>query len=80
MADQLHTLLDEINALNPFQSRFRPCHGTETALVTLRDDHLREADRGKISLLVLLDTSAAFNTIDHSIILGRLFGLALSWL
>ena len=77
--------MDETNALDSFQSGFRPHHGTETALVALMDDLLREADRGKMSLLVLFDISAAFNTIDHSILLGRLSelrigGLALAWL
>ena len=55
------------------------------ALVVLYDDLLREADRGKISLLVLLDISTAFNTIDHSILLRKLSelgigGHALAWL
>ena len=85
VADQLQAHLDETDALDPFQSGFRPRHGTETALVTLCDDLLREADRGKVSLLVLLDISAAFDTIDHGILLGRLSelgigGLALAWL
>ena len=67
------------------QSGFRPRHGTEMALVALYDDLLREADRGKISLLVLLDISVAFDTIDHGILLGRLSklgigGLVLAWL
>ena len=84
VADQLQAHLDETDALDPFQSGFRPCHGTETALVALYDDLLREADRGKISLLVLLDISAAFDTVDHGILLGRLSelgigGLALAW-
>ena len=62
VVDQLQALLDETNALDPFQSDFRLCHGTETALVALFDDLLREPDRGKMSLFVLLDISAAFNT------------------
>ena len=85
VADQLQALLDETNALDLFQSGFRPCHGTETALVALMDDVLREADWGKMSLLVLLDISAAFDTVNHGILLGRLSalrigGLALAWL
>ena len=68
VADHLQALLDETNALEPFQSGFRPCHGMEKALVTLFYDLLREADRGKTSLLVLLDISAAFDTVDHGIL------------
>ena len=57
----------------------------ETALVTLFDDLLREVNRGKMSLLVLLDISATFDTVSHSILLGSLSelgigGLALAWL
>ena len=44
LANQLQALLDEIDALDPFQSGFRPRHGMETALVALQDDLLREAD------------------------------------
>ena len=85
VADQLQAHLDETEALDPFQSGFRPRHDTEMQLVALHDDLLREADRGKVSLLVLLDISVAFDTIDHSILLGRLSelgigGLALAWL
>ena len=47
VADQLQALLDETNALDPFQLGFRSCHGTETALVALFDYLLREADRAK---------------------------------
>ena len=80
VADQLQALLDETDALDPFQSGFRPRHGTETALVALCDDLLREADGGKVSLLVLLDISAAFDTIDHGILLGRLSELGIGGL
>ncbi|KAF7248501.1 RNA-directed DNA polymerase from mobile element jockey, partial [Varanus komodoensis] len=74
VAGQLQALLDENDYLDPFQSGFRPRYGTESALVTLYDDLCRERDKGSASLLVLLDFSAAFNTINHGILLDRLAG------
>ncbi|KAI5102912.1 hypothetical protein C0J45_6493 [Silurus meridionalis] len=65
---------------------FRPHHSTETALVKVVNDLLLASDQGFVSLLVLLDLSAAFDTIDHTILLARLEnvvgikGTALSWL
>ncbi|KAF7245513.1 putative RNA-directed DNA polymerase from transposon BS [Varanus komodoensis] len=84
VAGQLQALLDETDYLDPFQSSFRPGYGPESALVALYDDLCREKDRGSASLLVLLDLSAAFDTIDHGILLDRLAGLgvggtALQW-
>ncbi|KAF7253346.1 hypothetical protein EYD10_01268 [Varanus komodoensis] len=74
VAGQLQAFLDETDYLDPFQSGFRPGYGAESALVALYDDLCRERDRGSASLLVLLDLSAAFHTIDHGI-LNRLAGL-----
>ena len=77
--------MDETNALDLFQLAFRPHHSTEMALVALLDDLLREADGGNMSLLVLLNISVPFDTVDHGILQGRLSdlrigGLALAWL
>jgi len=50
------------------------------------DSVFKSSDQGQPSLLVLLNMSAAFNTIDHSTLLNRLqvrFGVsssALKWL
>ncbi|XP_061463050.1 uncharacterized protein LOC133375459 [Rhineura floridana] len=72
VADQLQALLDETDYLDPFQLGFRPGFGTETALVALFDDLCQERDRGSVTLLILLDLSAAFDAIDHGILLERL--------
>ena len=60
------------NQLNEtFQSAYRQHHGTETALVKVLDDILRSLDNKCGIILVMLDLSAAFDTIDHDILLDR---------
>ena len=55
-----------------FQSAYRKNHSTETALVRVTNDIKLSLDNKKGTLLVLLDLSAAFDTIDHRILLFRL--------
>ena len=61
-------------------------HSTETALTRIHNDILLAIDYNSCVILVLLDLSAAFDTVDYDILLGRLehrFGItgkALSWL
>jgi hypothetical protein len=68
------------------QSAYKTCHSTESALLKVHNDIIRHIDSRNGVVLVLLDLSAAFDTIDHHILLGRLSrdfgieGLALSWL
>ena len=84
--NQLQThMLD--HALYPLQqSAYRKSHGTETALIKVQNDILMNMDRQQVTLLVLLDLSAAFDTMDHQVLLNRLrlsfgiHGYALEWI
>ena len=55
-----------------YQSGYRPCHSTETALLKITKDILRALDDGDVAVLTLLDLSSAFDIIDHYILVQRL--------
>ena len=59
-------------SLSRFQSAYRKFHSTETALLNIYNDLLLSINKQKVSALVLLDLSAAFDTVDHTILLTRL--------
>ena len=83
--NRMQTHLSSNSLISPFQSAYRKFHSTESALLTVHNDIICSMDGGKVTALVLLDLSAAFDTVDHSILLHRLenwFGIsgpALDW-
>ena len=71
--------INSFKTFSPFQSAYRKFHSTETALLRIQNDLLLSIDRQQVSALILLDLSAAFDTIDHGILLHRLemwFGIS----
>jgi len=76
----------ELNGINShFQSAYKRHHSTETALLRVQNDLLRAVDKFGGAILVLLDLSSAFDTIDHAVMLNTLRttvginGSALNW-
>ena len=54
------------------QSAYRPNHSTESALIKVKNDILFAMDKGKVVLVLSLDLTAAFDTIDREILTSRL--------
>ena len=85
VSSQLLSHLDESCLLTGFQSAYRRFHSMESTLLNIQDDLFLNMSEGSTTALTLLDLSAAFDTIDHSILFHRLHecyginGLALSW-
>ena len=77
--------LNENELLSSVQSAYGQFFSTETAVLKVVTDVLTAMDRGQITLLGMFDLSAAFDTVDHAILLRRLEvsfgirGVALNW-
>ena len=76
-----------INGLHSeYQLAYKKHHSTQTALLKVKNEILMNTNAQAVTLLVLLDCSAAFDTVQHDILLERLSstigvaGRALSWL
>ena len=73
ITNHLNSHRNSSNKSNHYRCAHRKFHSTETALLKIHDDILSSLDdAGKVTALSVLDVFAAFNTIDHTILLRRL--------
>ena len=76
----LNQLLDHCNTNNllpDFQSAYHQYYSTETSLINIPSDILWGMENQEVTMMLILDLSTAFNTVDHSIllkILNKSFG------
>ncbi|KAL1452280.1 hypothetical protein WDU94_006566 [Cyamophila willieti] len=75
---QVNKYLLENSLLNPLQSGFRAGHSTSSALIKVTDDIRGAMDQRKLTLLLLLDFSKAFDSVDHEILIARLSSMNFS--
>ena len=85
VAVRLQKYLKAYQLNESLQSAYKPFHSCETVLVRVHNDILVSIDKRHCVMLLLLDLSAAFDTVDHDILLTRLHskysisGIALEW-
>ncbi|KAI5739515.1 hypothetical protein M8J77_020172 [Diaphorina citri] len=75
---QLNKYLLQNSLLNPLQSGFRAGHSTSSALIKVTDDIRVAMDQRRLTILLLLDFSKAFDSVDHDILIARLSSMNLS--
>ena len=78
VSKQIFNYLSVNNILDPHQSAFKKHHSTETALTSVLNDLLTTLDDNQCIQMVLLDLSSAFDTINHDILINRLYYLGIS--
>ena len=82
---RLNNHCNDYNLLPKNQSAYRRFHSCETALLRLMNDLLDGMEKQEVNALIAIDLSAAFDTVDHDILLDVLqnqygvHGTALSW-
>ena len=73
--DQLSSYLRDNNILSNQQSGFRPNHSTKTTLLDVTDYVLKGMDEGKVTGIVFLDLQKAFDTVNHRLLLKKLYNM-----
>ena len=85
VCNQLVDYTEQTGMTEKYQSAYKHNHSTEFALLHVRTDILQAMDNQEVTCLILLDLSAAFDTVSHSLLLNRLryifsvTDMALNW-
>ena len=75
VAEQLTLYIEDHEIFDKFQSGFHSRYSTETALLRVANDIILAADSGEYTVLVSLDLSSAFDTVDHNILINTLHNI-----
>ena len=76
--DQTSAFFNSRNLLYNYQSSFRKSHSTDFSLSFVNDKILKGFDEGLITGMILIDLQKAFDTIDHDILLQKLYVIGFS--
>ena len=72
VAGRLTDYMTEYNLHEHLQSAYKPGHRTETTLAKVGNDILTSIDQHGVVILIMLDLSAAFDTISHDTLFSRM--------
>lgn len=72
LKDQISTFLKHHNLLNPFQSAYQNGFSTTTALLKVTEDVRLQLGKNCSTILVLLDFSKAFDSVNHVLLCTKL--------
>lgn len=70
--NQIYNYFNQQSLFSPYQSGFRPAFSTVSALAQVTDDIIRACDESKVTGMVLLDYSKAFDKINHDLFCAKL--------
>ena len=70
VCNQITSFASQTNNTEELQSAYCEDHSTKTALLKVKTDLLTALDKQEVSCLILLDLSAAFNTVSHKLLLN----------